>query len=142
MVVLLDQEDGGEQDHQQSRPVGSDEVGRVASVLVATAVLDEDVECSRALEAVFALSLSLTTEPAATPNETIVIPHFLYDLAADRGFLVGIVFQFSLVAVCEGKCLVPEGISAVSVVVRVAFPALDGAACLDGKGECNEERQP
>jgi len=61
MAALLNQVDGGEQDGQQSRPVRSDEVGCVASLLVTTAVLDEDVESSRALEAVFALSLSLTT---------------------------------------------------------------------------------
>lgn len=73
-VVLLEKEDGSHQDHQQSRPVGSDEVGGVASVLVATAVLDEDVESAGALEAVCALFLD-TAQPAATPNETIVVPH-------------------------------------------------------------------
>lgn len=49
-------------------------VGRgVAAVVVAAAVLDEDVEGARPLEAIRAFSFA--GEPAAAANESVVVPH-------------------------------------------------------------------
>lgn len=95
---------------------------RVAAVPIAAAILDEDVECPGALEAVDPLFFA--AQPTAASDETIVITNFLDDLSADAGPLVRQMAEVPHVAVRESKSLVLEGVGAVTVIVRVAFPTL------------------
>lgn len=68
------EEAGGEEEEEEGQPwVRQGCCGGVASVLVAAAVLDEDVECARSFEARLGTFLMLAAQPAATADEAVVI---------------------------------------------------------------------
>lgn len=73
-VCRVEEEEGEEEvEEEEGRPWGAGRCGGVASVPVAAAVLDEDVECARSLEARLRTFPVLAAQPAAPSDESVVI---------------------------------------------------------------------
>lgn len=76
-VCCVEEEEGEEEEEGQPwGAVWQGCCGGVASVPVAAAVLDEDVECARSFEARLGTFLMLAAQPAATADEAVVITNW------------------------------------------------------------------